>query len=623
MAHEVAPDSLPNRDNSELRGLDAGELLARGLHSVKPSGGGHAWEPPTPEEVGRMLPQYLIEELLGRGGMGAVYKAIQINLERRVAIKLLPAELATDQEFVARFEREARTLAKLQHSRIVTIHDFGQTPEGNLYFVMEYIDGTNLRSILRGQRLNFEQVLVAVGQVCDALHAAHRLGIIHRDIKPENVLITREGYVKLADFGLARTQRAAGAEGLTNTDVVMGTPDYMAPEQRLGASKADHRSDIFALGVMLYEMLTGEPPRGIFDPPSQKAQVDVRIDSVVNKALQSEPDRRYQQTTELKADVEKIRTTPRAVPVAPKPEPARARKGPLLYAAAGVVVLVIAAGWAMRPSNRTELPSGTASHNLHPIDQPKIPPPAVAKIESSEATATRVNSAAVAVSATAPAAAPVVAGGYETGFEPPQFMLGKFHNPSGIGIGDGHWGFPGGDDGELERVSQIQDAIVRGGKQALMVDGASAGKSQVAVEFSYEHSQPYVVVAADVYLSSSSKQSDWAFAVSDPEGGDNTDAGFNIYFSRSLQMASPGWPQNMTTFPRDRWVYVELRVDINAQTYEVLFDGLTVAAKMPFVTKTPRIRMFHFGTFGGGNDRGYLDNFSFVPNAAPPQAGSR
>ena len=294
-------------ERSELQGLDPGELLARGLHTVKPSAGATGWEPPTPEEVGRLLPQYRIESLLGRGGMGAVYKGVQLNLDRPVAIKLLPVEVAADAEFVTRFQREARTLARLQHSRIVTIHDFGQTSEGHLYFVMEYIDGTNLREILRGPGLDPEQALVVVGQLCDALQAAHREGIVHRDIKPENVLISREGYVKLADFGLSRPPQEVGASQLTNTNIVMGTPDYMAPEQHEGTGKADHRSDIFALGVMFYEMLTGRTPRGAFDPPSRKVQVDVRIDEVVLKALQAEPDRRYQLASEMKTDVDRIR----------------------------------------------------------------------------------------------------------------------------------------------------------------------------------------------------------------------------------------------------------------------------------------------------------------------------
>ncbi len=299
------PDSQPPRDH---RGLDPGELLARALHSVQPTSGGRAWLPPEPEELARLLPQFQIEKLLGRGGMGAVYQGWQPTLERRAAIKLLPAEIAADPEFVARFQREARTLARLQHPGIVAIHDFGQTAEGHLYFVMEYVDGTDLHRVLHTTGLEPAQALELIGQVCTALHYAHSQGVIHRDIKPANILLTRDGQAKLADFGLARPFHAGDVSALTSTNVVMGTPDYMAPEQRHGP--ADHRADIYALGVMLYEMLTGETPRGIFERPSQRVRVDVRIDEVVIRALQSEPERRYQRVSEMKTDVDRIRDTP-------------------------------------------------------------------------------------------------------------------------------------------------------------------------------------------------------------------------------------------------------------------------------------------------------------------------
>src|SRR5271154_1031966 len=167
------PADVPPRG---LRGLDPGELLARGMDTVKLSGGGDSWEPPTPEELGQILPQYRIERLLGRGGMGAVYKGFQPELERPVAIKILPAEVAADEEFVTRFKREARILARLQHPCIVAIHDYGQTREGHLYFVMEFIDGTTLREVLRARRLMAEETLGTVSQICDALDVAHQQG---------------------------------------------------------------------------------------------------------------------------------------------------------------------------------------------------------------------------------------------------------------------------------------------------------------------------------------------------------------------------------------------------------------------------------------------------------------
>ena len=277
-----------------IGGLDAGELLARGLNTVQPSHGAGAWVPPAPEDLARLLPQYHIESLLGAGGMGAVYKGRQAALDRPVAIKLLPAEIAADPQFVARFQREARTLAKLQHPGIVTVYDFGQTSAGHLYFVMEFVDGTDLHRILHAPGgVNPAQALELISQICDALHYAHEKGVIHRDIKPGNILVNTQSRAKLADFGLARPVKEESAM-LTASNVIMGTAAYMAPEQHEGHS--DQRADIYALGVMLYEMLCGQRPGGAFDPPSHRVQVDVRLDGVVLKALQQAPERRYRAT---------------------------------------------------------------------------------------------------------------------------------------------------------------------------------------------------------------------------------------------------------------------------------------------------------------------------------------
>jgi len=333
---EETPSPIPSL--SPLEGLDAGELLARGMNTPRPSGHFHDWTPPTPEELARLLPQYQIEGMLGRGGMGAVYKGRQERLERTVAIKILPVELTADPQFVTRFEREARTLARLHHPGIVMVHDFGQTPDGHLYFVMEFIEGTDLRQVLQGPGLEPEQALEITVQICEALQAAHRQGVVHRDIKPANILITKEGRVKLADFGLARQ---GDSEQLTCTNEVVGTPDYMAPEQHAGGDRqADHRADIFALGVTLYEMLTGQVPRGAFVPPSQKVKVDVRIDEVVLKALQEEPARRYQQVGEMEGDVNRIRTSAR-VKAAPPPAAASTRRG-WLVAGIAVAAMILA-----------------------------------------------------------------------------------------------------------------------------------------------------------------------------------------------------------------------------------------------------------------------------------------
>ncbi len=184
---------------------------------------------------------------------------------------------------------------------------------------MEFVAGTDLDHLIHGGSLTPAQALELTLQVCTALQYAHTRGVIHRDIKPANVLVDADGQAKLADFGLARPE-AEDSGHFTRTQTVMGTPAYMAPEQRQGHS--DHRADIYALGVLLYEMLTGKRPEGIFAPVSAKAAVDPRLDAVVHKAMQHNPERRYKEVAEMKADVDRIRTKPRRATA----EPARSSK---------------------------------------------------------------------------------------------------------------------------------------------------------------------------------------------------------------------------------------------------------------------------------------------------------
>ena len=243
-----------------------------------------------------------IVELLGAGGMGVVYKARQIGLDRLVALKVLSPQLSSDPGFIARFNREAKAMAALSHPGIVQVFDFGR--EADLCFlVMELVDGLSLRPLMKDRRLAPEEALKIVPKICEALEYAHSKGVIHRDIKPENILLDKEGRVKIADFGLARVMEGEGASRMTRSHVVMGTPGYMAPEQYQSMS-VDHRADIYSLGAVLYEMLTGQLPVGRFELPSKRVQVDVRLDEVVLKALESEPDRRYQRASEFKTGVE-------------------------------------------------------------------------------------------------------------------------------------------------------------------------------------------------------------------------------------------------------------------------------------------------------------------------------
>ncbi len=271
------------------------------------------FEPPNPAELAKQFPQLDVLELLGQGGMGAVYKARQKQLDRLVALKILSPQVGQDPAFAERFAREARSLAKLNHPYIVTVYDFGQTENGLFYFVMEFVEGTDLRHVIQAGELSPREALAIVPQICQALQYAHDEGIVHRDIKPENILLDKKGRVKIADFGLAKLlDRPAEVYTLTGAGQKMGTPHYMAPEQVEHPHQVDHRADIYSLGVVFYEMLTGELPLGRFSPPSKKVRVDVRLDEVVLKTLEKEPDRRYQHASEVRTDVETIGSDKRA-----------------------------------------------------------------------------------------------------------------------------------------------------------------------------------------------------------------------------------------------------------------------------------------------------------------------
>jgi len=287
--------------NGDDKKADQSEINNSETGSATPPGG---FVPLEPEQLAEKFPQLEILELLGQGGMGAVYKARQKQLDRLVALKILPPEVGQNAAFAERFTREARSLAKLNHPEIVTVHEFGHTEDGLYYFLMEYVDGTDLRHIIQAGELTSDQALAIVPKICEALNYAHKKGIVHRDIKPENILLDTEGNVKIADFGLARLlDKPTSAYTLTQAGQRMGTPHYMAPEQIEHPQEVDHRADIYSLGVVFYEMLTGELPIGLFAPPSKKVHVDVRLDEIVLHTLEKEPGRRYQYASEIKTDV--------------------------------------------------------------------------------------------------------------------------------------------------------------------------------------------------------------------------------------------------------------------------------------------------------------------------------
>lgn len=276
--------------------------------SIPASTPGKPWQPPAPEDLAPELPQYEILGLLGRGGMGAVYKARQKSLNREVAIKILPpmAEEDGTMHYAERFIAEAQAMARLEHQNIVAVYDAGQTPGGLLYFVMQYVQGTDVSQMIRSAgRLPPEHAYAITAHVCEALAYAHKNGIIHRDIKPANIMVDMEGRVKVADFGLAKAVDAQ--TGFTQSNMAVGTPDFVAPEALIPGMPVDGRADLYAVGVMLYQMLTGNIPRGAWQPASVMAPgTDPRFDQIIVKAMAYDREQRHHSATELRQHLDSI-----------------------------------------------------------------------------------------------------------------------------------------------------------------------------------------------------------------------------------------------------------------------------------------------------------------------------
>jgi predicted Ser/Thr protein kinase len=319
--HPSCPRCGTSLTSNSVDGLCARCLAALHFDSLLTPASPPTHQQPLPsiDSIQPFFPQLEILECLGRGGMGVVFKARQRSLNRLVALKLLAPERASDPTFAARFATEAKTLAALSHPNIVAIHDFGEAA-GSCFLIMEFIDGLNLRQLLQSRRLSPSEALAIVPPICDALQCAHNHGIVHRDIKPENLLIDKSGTVKIADFGIATIMDGSPADPSSDPIPLpaAGTPAYAAPEQRSGAA-ADHRADIYSLGVVLYEMLTGERPNGPLIPPSQRVQVSISIDSVVLKALSLSPDLRFNTALDFRTSLEAAISPPPASPPSASP----------------------------------------------------------------------------------------------------------------------------------------------------------------------------------------------------------------------------------------------------------------------------------------------------------------
>ncbi len=367
-------------------------------------------EPRSPapsQDAHKRIAGYEILTKLGQGGMGAVYKARQVSLDRLVALKVLPKQLTDKTDFVSRFSREARLTGQLNHSHIIKVYDVGRSPTGIWYYAMEFVEGESLRAIQeRQQRLPPQRVARILEEMADALDHAHKHGVIHRDIKPDNILINREGSVKLADLGLAKLAEDAAlakdASFKSLAGTVVGTPYYMAPEQVEG-KPVDIRSDLYALGATAYHLLAGTPPftadtamgvltKHVTEPlPSLRAQapgVPPGLEAVIQRLMEKDPAARYQTPAELLAALVQVR---QEVARATRPGARAARAvGRMRRTAAGVgLLLLVGVGLLVYAKSRQRkvdrLSDAPASVPAPPEDRKAVEKKAQEALEAVEA----------------------------------------------------------------------------------------------------------------------------------------------------------------------------------------------------------------------------------------------
>ena len=268
-----------------------------------PSPGGLEFTSLSAEQLAPLFPRLEIGEAIAIGGMGAVYRARQPELDRIVALKILPPELCVDPAYLERFRTEARAMAQLNHPNLVGVYDFGEA-SGFFYFIMEFVEGQNLAGLLHSNGpFGPEFALPVLQHVCEGMSYAHGKGVIHLDLKPGNIMLDNEGVVKILDFGLAKLLDPTTGEAHEN----LGTPDYAAPERFQADAAIDHRSDIYSMGIILYEMLVGTPPSsGAGLPAGMAPAVSGALDGVIRKCTRTDLAQRYESAEAIKADLAKV-----------------------------------------------------------------------------------------------------------------------------------------------------------------------------------------------------------------------------------------------------------------------------------------------------------------------------